>query len=374
MSRASHVSRFTLVSPRSFWRDRVAVRSLFRRHRRKRADREDGILHVAQPGDADLAAAGCVDWDALQGHRAILADFEQLNQPVLIQLVVCQHPTGRFPAFLALLAAVGIADLGDADVIYHETGPVHGIIGDVFEAEQDLLARIGREINLLLHPLGRLAAAADPGVAGAERVAHGILVGGLLAFQHLPLLAAVGGDRHVTIIPTIFQVVPGREVERGRLGVAEIERSRQRGVAIVAAVRPPGVRAVRFSIDQPNDVLAGEVDLHIAVALQPDVVRAVLADVGLLCHRKATMRRLDFRRIGLDILITIAARRIRIALVQVVGDHPIGIDVVKALRSLAAASALLKPSMLFACEATTALVRSSPKRSRKYCMNRYDAP
>ena len=127
------------------------------------------------------------------------------------------------PSILAVLKIGRVSDLGDRDVIYGESWPVHGIIGDVFEPYEHLLPDVGGEIHLLEHPVGGALDPTDSGIRPPEGIA--VRVGPCPGWggQNLPGLPSVGADLHVGIVPVHLDVIPSPELERGSTHAREVK-------------------------------------------------------------------------------------------------------------------------------------------------------
>ena len=156
-------------------------------------------------------------------------------------------------------------------------------VGDVFEAQQDLSPGVGAEVYPLLHPDGLLAPTAAPGVAHAEGIAIGVIVGGMLPWKDVPALASIGGDLHVGVIPSLLDVIPQPGLQCRSFQPTKVEGAGEGHVALVAVVGPPLVAAaVRVVGYHPDLRRALECHPQIALALQEDVVGTVLVDGGPL--------------------------------------------------------------------------------------------
>jgi len=64
----------------------------------------------------------------------------------------------------------------------------------------------------------------------------------------------------------------------------------------------------------------------------PDVIRAILADLGLNFRREAAVGLCNCHLREVDVRVTVAAFRVGVRRVQIIGDDPVRIDVVEPLR------------------------------------------
>src|SRR5262249_14355585 len=175
--------------------------------------------------------------------------------------------------------------------------------GDVFEAQQDLLPHVSRDVYLLVHPGGAVTAAAATAVAGAVGDAQGVARRRVAAGQRLPGAAPIGGGGDVGEVVGLLDVKPEPVAQRRTGDAAQADGAGERRVDRVAAVGPPEAfaagrlhghdrHALRpaevqrqvFAIRNDLQIAGGElVDAALASALAGQVVdRAdVVLDVGL---------------------------------------------------------------------------------------------
>src|SRR6185503_6572145 len=104
-----------------------------------------------------------------------------------------------------------------------ETVKIQSAVGHVLEAQLDLLARIWREVDLLLDPGGSPASTRGVGVPVAEVGAVRVVVGRSWRGQRRPARASVGRDSDVRVVVVLLDLVPGPERKCRTCGAAQVD-------------------------------------------------------------------------------------------------------------------------------------------------------